>query len=411
MGKTALSKGKFLAMKKALAKGKSKPGSSTDKKKKALPKGKPAPKAKPKPMKKVNRTIDKKKLKALGSLSLHERVKMATEGADTPEEAAATLKETLTPQEQQSAWGKMKTKLKHDKEEANKVANMGKKEVGLYATLCLLQEKAPKFMAAKQELSTGTSLTKGETWESETQMLQKFTKQELQMHLQSGRILWRQDPWTAGCWQYQDQGDIKKSSTVVCSSNWAWGQEYTDGDEDAWQKHFSTDLSTHLMRLEGKGKGKTALTKGGGKAALTKGGKGGKRLPLAIEDGDPDGGQAEEHEPTEDEQWAQCLSKARKARDQCMQAVSNLEEEIKRANNTGRLSKASKKDAEILVQEAQGYENKFKDLLLKKQKWGSLTKAKDLITEASSKCKELRDEKKEISVIANKAYSRATTKK
>ena len=76
-----------------------------------------------------------------------------------------------------------------------------------------------------------------------------------------------------------------------------------------------------------------------------------------------------------------------------------------------RLSKASKKDAEVLIQEAEDYEKKFKDLLLKKQKWGSLTKAKNLIAEASSKCKELRDEKKEIGVIANKAYSRASTKK
>lgn len=403
MGKPALSKGK-----KALTKGKKQSGSSTDKKKKALSKGK----AKPKAMKKVKATINKQKLKALGSLSLHERVKMATEEAETPEEAAATLKETLTAQEQQSAWGKMKTKLKNDPEEASKVAKMSKKEVGLYATLCLLQEKAPKFMAAKQELTSGTSLTKGETWESETQMLQKFTKDELQMHLASGRILWRADPWTPNCWQYQDQGDIKKVSTVAYNNNWAWGQEYSNGDEE--QKHFSTDLSTHLMRLEGKGKGKAALTKGGGKGGKG-GGKGKGKTPelLAIEDGDPGDDDPTDPPPeqTQEQLWNQCLTKARRARDQCMQAASNLEEEVKRASNTGRLSKASKKDAEVLIQEAEDYEKKFKDLLLKKQKWGSLTKAKNLIAEASSKCKELRDEKKEIGVIANKAYSRASTKK
>ena len=71
---------------------------------------------------------------------------------------------------------------------------------------------------------------------------------------------WRADPWTRGCYQYQDQGGIKKTSTVTHSNAYAWGQEYEAENEEAWDSHFTKDLSSHLLELEGKGKGK-ALTK------------------------------------------------------------------------------------------------------------------------------------------------------
>lgn len=276
---------------------------------------------------------------------------------------------------------------------------MSKKEVGLFATLCLLKDKAPKFMQAKQEMSQGTSLTKGEAWESELQMSQRFSQEEFEARLNSGRVLWRNDPWTPGIFQYLDQGDIKKVSTVKHKDTWAWGQEYAaEGeDEEAWQKHFSRDLQTQMLQLEGKGKGK------GSKGALTKGkgkGKKGKPAQLAIEDGtvgEEEGSDKEEDPKTEEEEWKECLKKTRKARDQCVQAASNLEEEIAKANKTGRLSKASKKDAEALVHEAHEFEGKFKEILLKKDKAMSLTKAKGL-----------KDEKRELSVLANKTFSKTS---
>ena len=402
----------ILKNKNPLAKGKAKqvkPGSSTDKKKKTLPKGKhtlpkgkhPLPKGSSKKVatKDKKNALNKKNLGKMGELSLKERIQMVTENADTQDEAAAELKKTLTQAEQQSAWGKMKTHLKNNPEEAKKVDNMSKKEVGLFATLCLLKDKAPKFMQAKQEMSQGTSLTKGEAWESELQMSQRFSQEEFEAHLNSGRVLWRNDPWTPGIFQYLDQGDIKKVSTVKHKDTWAWGQEYAaEGeDEEAWQKHFSRDLQTQMLQLEGKGKGK------GSKGALTKGkgkGKKGKPAQLAIEDGtvgEEEGSDKEEDPKTEEEEWKECLKKTRKARDQCVQAASNLEEEIAKANKTGRLSKASKKDAEALVHEAHEFEGKFKEILLKKDKAMSLTKAKGL-----------KDEKRELSVLANKTFSKTS---
>ena len=395
-GRKALTKGKS-AMKtlaKGKAKAKARAGSSKDK---PLTKGQ------------QKNALNKKALANLGQLSLKERIKKATEGAETAEEAVLALKQTLSPKEQQSAWGKMKTALKNDPAEAEKVNKMSKKEVGIYATMCLLKAEAPKYMACKQELNSGVSLTKGETWESELQMLQKFTKEELELHLASGRVRWRADPWTGGCYQYQDQGDIKKTSTVTQSNAYAWGQEYEAENEEAWERHFSKDLTNHLLELEGKGKGKT-LTKG--KAALTKGkgkGKGkGKPAQLALEDGSPnDEDEEEDEEKTEDQEWSTCLTKARKVRDLLVSSQANLQEEMAKASSCQRLSKGTKKDADTLLTKAQAMEKKCKDLLLKRKKALSLTKAKGLIQDATQLSKELKDQKKEISVVANKAYSKA----
>ena len=95
---------------------------------------------------------------------------------------------------------------------------MSKKEVGLYATMCLLKEKAPTFMSVRQELHKGVSLRKGEDWVSELQVLQEFTNR-LDLHLASGKVMWRADPWTANGWQYQDQWQHKEDHLLAKESN------------------------------------------------------------------------------------------------------------------------------------------------------------------------------------------------
>ena len=56
-------------------------------------------------------------------------------------------------------------------------------------------------------------------------------------------------------------------------------------------------------------------------------------------------------------------------------------------------------------------EKKCEDVFPKGKKALSLTKAKGLIQDATQLSKELKDQEKEISVVANKAYSKAGTAK
>ena len=54
--------------------------------------------------------------------------------------------------------------------------------------------------------------------------------------------------------------------------------------------------------------------------------------------------------------------------------------------------------------------NTPKDLLAKKDTWGSLTKAKALLVEVAKEMKKVKDEAKELNQLANKTTSKASKK-
>ena len=55
--------------------------------------------------------------------------------------------------------------------------------------------------------------------------------------------------------------------------------------------------------------------------------------------------------------------------------------------------------------------DKLKALLQRKKQGTSLEEAKDLVRKAAERSKELKDETKELKAMANKTYSKASTKK
>ena len=97
-------------------------------------------------------------------------------------------------------------------------------------------------------------------------MLEQFGERELQMHIASGRIEYREGPWTEGVYNYRDKGDLVKRTRVTKNK----GQE---------------------KQLPGE-------TKGLGKGGEGRKGTGRKGL-LAIMDKEC----ADEEKPTEEEEW------------------------------------------------------------------------------------------------------------
>ena len=130
----------------------------------------------------------------------------------------------------------------------------------------LLKTNVPKFMQWKESLGQSISLGKREGWKSETQMLEQLGERELQMHIASGRIEYREGPWTEGVYNYRDKGDLVKRTRVTKNK----GQE---------------------KQLPGE-------TKGLGKGGEGRKGTGRKGL-LAIMDKEC----ADEEKPTEEEEW------------------------------------------------------------------------------------------------------------
>ena len=144
-----------------------------------------------------------------------------------------------------------------------------------------------------------------------------------------------------------------------------------------------------------KGKGSE---KGGGKGnGNVKRRKGRGKGQLALEDGtveEEDGKKEEEEEDdgkSKKDPWDEAKNKARKARDLCQGAASNLEESLTKAKGTNRLSKGHKKDAEdLLAQSAKAIE-KIKGFLVKRPSGMSLEQAKELTIHATKVTKELKD--------------------
>ena len=93
------------------------------------------------------------------------------------------------------------------------------------------------------------TVTVTDQWVSEKQTLDKFGADEMQRHLNSGRLLWREDPWTKGVYQYKDQGDFMRQKTVTRGKNLSFAQESeADGTDTDWfaelfnQDHFLFEL-------------------------------------------------------------------------------------------------------------------------------------------------------------------------
>ena len=401
------------AMKLSLTKGKQSPKHKALTKGSAM-KGKTNKASSSKAMKVKKGHLKKGMLAKLGKMTLAQKIHKAAEGAESVQEAAQNLKGMLSKEEHSKAWSKhnvtMKSKTNKEKKD---FAKLSKGEKGLEVSMHLLRTSVPRFMQVKETMDQSHSLGKREAWESEAAMIQRFGKDEFLQHVQSGRVAWREDPWTWGVYNYCDRGDVTKNTRVRKQKQWTRAQEYEPGEEEneEFDALWNLDGSGHLRQVEAWGKGKSkALTKGNGKG----GGKGKKQKgkgggPLAIKDKeDEEEEEEEEEEKTEEEEWKGLLAKAKRARDQCSSAKADCEAALEGAEKAKRMAKAGKKDTEELLQNLDKKMDLVKQVLAKKDKSMKLDKAKKLLVETGTLMKEVKNEAKELTQLANKAGSKAS---
>ena len=170
--------------------------------------------------------LNKKSLEKLGKMSLKEKIEAAAEEAEDEEEAAQLLKNSLTKDEHSMVWGRHQTYLKKNPLEKEDHEKLGKVERGLSAALWLMKKECKKYVHTAREEAQREKLTKEDTWESEKQMLNKFSEEEFYKHLDSGRIVYRSDPSTHGVWQYKDTQSYKKETAISRGKKWESGQEF-----------------------------------------------------------------------------------------------------------------------------------------------------------------------------------------
>ena len=100
-------------------------------------------------------------LAKLGKIRLAEKIKKATEGAETAEEAAQALKGGMNKGDHSVAWSRHKTWLKGQGKEAQEKYNgLSKTKKSEAVALWLVKSQGPKFQAWTEDVKATKSLEK-----------------------------------------------------------------------------------------------------------------------------------------------------------------------------------------------------------------------------------------------------------
>ena len=362
----------------------------------ALAKGSPK-----KPLKKG--ILKRHNLKKLGEMNLKEKVQKATEEHENERDAAAELQKQLTPAEKSRAWGRHQTHLcqKGHEEEKKTFEKGNKKEKGYLTALFLMRQEAPKFCNTSESVQAESKLTYREKWMSEKEALEKFGD-DLDHHLGSGRVSWRECSRTWGVYEYLDNEDCEKTTTGKKTRKWTLAQEYEMAEDEgqSWEDHLQKELNSLLMEhTPGKGKGSSLVKghgKGAGKGAKGKSkNKGKSRDTPALEDMPPE------------EQLGEALKKLKKTKELLTQTHSNYEEALEKVKGLKYLTKPALKDKEKQLEQLETTLGKVKKLLAKGDK-NKLDGVKEDLKEAVATMQEAKDEAKELVQISLKTQSKAS---
>eukprot|EP00435_Cladocopium_sp_Y103_P000214 s4807_g1.t1 len=364
----------------------------------------------------TNAPLRKGNLEKLGEMSLKEKVKQIAEEHEDEVGAAMVLKETMSNEEKTKAWNRHNKHLQKvgNEEEKEEFQNASKKEKGLLTALWLMRQDAPKFCTVVRKTSLDKELTKTERWLSEKEALEKWGKDDLDKHIQSGRVIWREtSSWDV--YEYCDTQDWQKKTTAKHNQQWLEAQEYqqNEDEQEEWEEHLNRDLLSLMNEFApGKGGGKGAAS---GKGATP--GKGKTAKALAPGKGNKGPGNRERNQreniPLEDmpleEQLPAALQKLRKTRDIPAHTHSNYEEALEKVKKLSYLGKGPLKEKEALLKALQSTLESVKKHLVKGEK-NKLGLIKDLLKESVKVIKDAKEEAKELVQISMKTTSKASAK-
>ena len=345
--------------------------------------------------------------KSQGQMSLQDKLKKAGE-EDTEEGAKAILQKLMTKDEKTKLWSKHQTYLRGSQDEKSTYDEASKKEKTDMTLMWLLKKEHPKYYQVSNEVEGTTKAERSEHWISETAMLTKWTWEELQMHLASGRIVTRGCASTWAVWEYCDMQDWKTVQAAKAKKRARIAQEYVPNSDDemlldtCMEGNMRANASKLLAQKSSSSKGLGKSPKGKGKSKEK--GKGNTDNQLALQDKDATGDEDEEEDKTEEEQLKDAYKKAKKARDVTAAVCADFEDCLTKANPY--LNKASKqnglKDQQLLA----AMSTKLKEAVSKENV--PLKKLKSMLQEAANKVKEVKETMKELKQLANKAGSIAS---
>ena len=89
-------------------------------------------------------------------------------------------------------------------------------------------------------------LTKTEKWLSEKEAMEKWGQDDLNKHIESGRVIWRETS-TWDVYEYCDTQDFQKKTMAKHSQQWMEAQEYQQDEAEAgkWEDQLNKDILSH----------------------------------------------------------------------------------------------------------------------------------------------------------------------
>ena len=375
-------------------------------------KSKPAAKKNAKAKPATHAPLKKGNLARLGEMSLKDKVKKIAEENEDEVGAAIVLKETMSNEEKTRAWNRHNKHLQKvgNEEEKEEFQNASKKDKGLLTALWLMRSDSPKFCTVARTASLEKVLTKTEKWLSEKEAIEKWGQDDLNKHIESGRVVWRETS-TWNVFEYCDTQDYQKKTMAKHGQQWLEAQEYQQHEDEAgeWEEQLNKDLLSLMNEFTpGKGGGKS----GKGTASAKGGASGRGKGKTGRTPGNREKNQRE-NIPLEDlpmeEQLPAALHKLRKTRDILAHTHSNYEEALEKVKKLSYLGKGPLKEKEALLKALHSTLEGVKKHLVKGEK-NKLGVLKDLLKDSVKVIKDAKEEAKELVQISMRTTSKASAR-
>ena len=281
-----------------------------------------------------------------------------------------------------------------------------------------MRTESPKFCTVARTASLDKVMEKTEAWLSEKEALEKWGEDDLNKHIESGRVIWREtSSW--GVYEYSDTQNYKKKTVARHGQQWVEAQEYQQDEAEAgeWEEQLNKDLHSLLNEFSpGKGRGKSSASgKGGAPGKGKTPGKikaPGKGKTITGNPGNRERNQ-KDNMPLEDlpleEQLPAALAKLRKTRDILAHTSSNYEEALEKVKKMSYLGKGPLKEKEAQLKLLQSTLENVKKHLVKGDK-NKLGVVKDLLKDSVKVIKDAKEEAKELVHISMRTTSKASAK-
>lgn len=212
----------------------------------------------------------------------------------TTQEKIDMMQKSLSHDDWKKLHGQFKTAASHDSElHPGENASNQEKKTSLMGWV-LDPSKGEVFQGLKHKMTGTMTLMKKDQWVSYKRITKDWTDDELNAHLETGRVLAKECPDTPGVWVYQDTNNVVRSKVIDRSRSYTKKSTpkimdaETKEDDEAEHGRLWNRMGTSaafqdadLFGIEGKGSSSSSKGRGKGKLALKGKGHG---QPLPIED-------------------------------------------------------------------------------------------------------------------------------